>query len=216
MQKHPIQKLIEEGEHRQLDFKFAVNDSRKIARSLSAFANTEGGRLLIGVKDNGKIAGVRSNEEFYMLQAASELYTKPEVPFEIKSHLIDKKEILEVIIAKSKNRPHTAPDEKGNYKAYIRVNDENLSANGLLLKVWKAEKNRPDIKIVYGKAEKFLLNYLNTHPYITFSKFRKSGGISFYRAEKILIDFILLDIIEIVFSKDLISYKLKNKEISEI
>ncbi len=216
MQIHPIQKLIEEGEHRQLDFKFAVNDSRKIARSLSAFANTEGGRLLIGVKDNGKIAGIRSNEEFYMLQAASELYTKPEVTFEIKSHLIEKKEVLEVIIAKSKNRPHTAPDEKGNYKAYIRVNDENLLANGLLLKIWKAEKNRPNIKIAYGKAEKFLLNYLNTHPYITFSKFRKSAGINFYKAEKILIDFILLDIIEIVFSKDLVSYKLKNKEISEI
>ena len=28
----------------------------KIAKSLSAFANTEGGRLLVGVKDNGKIA----------------------------------------------------------------------------------------------------------------------------------------------------------------
>ena len=212
MPKHPIQKLIEEGEHQQLDFKFAVNDSRKIARSLSAFANTEGGRLLIGVKDNGKIAGIRSNEEFYMLQAASELYTKPEVAFEITTHLIDKKEILEVIIAKSKNRPHTAPDEKGNYKAYIRVKDENLLANGLLLKIWKAEKDRSNIKIVYGKAEKFLLNYLNTHSYITFSKFRKSAGIRFYKAEKILIDFILLDIIEIVFSKDLVFYRLKTKK----
>jgi len=211
MLKHPILKLIEEGEHQQLDFKFAVNDSRKIARSLSAFANTDGGRLLIGVKDNGNIAGIRSNEEIYMLQAASELYTKPVVPFEAKKHLIDKKEILEVIINKSKNRPHKAPDEKGHFKAFIRVNDENLLANGLLLKIWKTEKNRPDIKIVYGKAEKFLLNYLNENPYIIFSKFRKSAGITFYRAEKILIDFILLDIVEIVITKDLVCYKLKNK-----
>lgn len=213
MQKHPILKLIEEGEHQQLDFKFAVNDSQKIARSLSAFANTDGGRLLIGVKDNGSIAGVRSNEEFYMLQAASEFYTKPEIPLNIKKHLIDKKEILEVIIEKSISRPHTAPDEKGNYKAFIRVNDENLLANGLLLKVWKAEKNRPNIKINYGKPEKFLLNYLNDHPFITFSKFRKSAGITFYKAEKILIDFILLDIVEINISKTLISYRLRNKKI---
>jgi len=209
MRTHPIKKLIEEGEHRQLDFKFAVNDSQKIARSLSAFANTDGGRLLIGVKDNGNIAGVRSNEEIYMLQAAAELYTKPEVPIEVKKHQIDGKEVLEVIIKKSNKRPHTAPDEKGNFRAYVRVKDENLSANGLLLKVWKAEKNRPNIKIVYGKPEKFLLNYLNEHPYITFSKFRKSGGITFYRAERILIDFILLNIVEIEISKDLICYKLK-------
>ena len=52
--------LIAEGEHQQQDFKFEISDARKIARTLSAFSNTDGGRLLIGVKDNGKIAGVRS------------------------------------------------------------------------------------------------------------------------------------------------------------
>lgn len=151
MLKHPILKLIEEGEHQQSDFKFAVNDSRKIARSLSAFANTDGGRLLIGVKDNGNIAGIRSNEEIYMLQAASELYTKPEV----KKHKIDNKEILEVIIDKSKDKPHTAPDEKGNFKAFIRVNDENLLANGLLLKIWKAEKTDLILKLFTANRKNF-------------------------------------------------------------
>lgn len=45
-----IQQLITEGEHVHQDFKFAISDARKIAKSLSAFANTGGGRLLIGVK----------------------------------------------------------------------------------------------------------------------------------------------------------------------
>lgn len=53
-----LQQLIAEGEHQQQDFKFEISDARKIARSLSAFSNTDGGRLLIGVKDNGRIAGV--------------------------------------------------------------------------------------------------------------------------------------------------------------
>lgn len=38
---HPIEALIEQGEHQQLDFKFEVSDSKKIARTLSAFANTD-------------------------------------------------------------------------------------------------------------------------------------------------------------------------------
>ncbi|MCO5261578.1 MAG: ATP-binding protein, partial [Lentimicrobium sp.] len=38
-----IRKLISEGEHQQLDFKFGITDSKKIARSLVAFANTDGG-----------------------------------------------------------------------------------------------------------------------------------------------------------------------------
>ncbi len=209
MQVHSVIKLIEQGEHQNLDFKFAVNDSQKIARSLSAFANTDGGKLLIGVKDNGKIAGVRSEEEYHMIEAASELYTKPKVPIEVKKHLIDGKEVLEVVIEKSKKRPHTAPDEKGNFRAYVRVKDENLLANGLLLKVWKKEKNRQGVKINYGDAENFILKYLEKHDYITFSRFKKLAGISFQKAEKILVDFILLDIIKIEITSDLICYKLK-------
>ena len=66
-----IHALIAEGEHQQQDFKFEISDARKIAKTLSAFANTDGGRLLIGVKDNGKIAGVRSEEEKYMFYFCS-------------------------------------------------------------------------------------------------------------------------------------------------
>ena len=71
-----IQNLILEGEHQMLDFKFEISDSRRIARSLAAFANTDGGRLLVGVKDNGAIAGVRSDEEIHMIQAAAEMYCR--------------------------------------------------------------------------------------------------------------------------------------------
>ncbi|MDY2810620.1 MAG: ATP-binding protein, partial [Candidatus Faecousia sp.] len=68
--KYYIHRLIEEGEHEHQDFKFQISDARKIARSLSAFANNDGGRLLIGVKDNGVVAGVRSEEDIYMIEAA--------------------------------------------------------------------------------------------------------------------------------------------------
>ena len=77
-----IQQLISEGEHIQQDFKFAISDARKIAQSISAFANTQGGRLLIGVKDNEKIAGVRSEEEIYMIEAAARMYCRPQVELE--------------------------------------------------------------------------------------------------------------------------------------
>ena len=37
-----IHALIDEGEHQQQDFKFEISDARKIAKTLSAFANTDG------------------------------------------------------------------------------------------------------------------------------------------------------------------------------
>ena len=76
--RHYIQNLIEEGEHVHQDFKYQISDARKIARSISAFANNDGGHLLIGVKDNGKIAGVQSDEEIYMIEQAASMYCKPE------------------------------------------------------------------------------------------------------------------------------------------
>lgn len=69
--------LISEGEHSQQDFKYKVQDAAKLARSVSAFANTDGGRLLIGVCDDGHISGVRSEEEIYMMHAAAYKYCKP-------------------------------------------------------------------------------------------------------------------------------------------
>ena len=69
--KRYILSLIKEGEHQQQDFKYRVSDACKLAKSVSAFANTDGGRLLIGVRDDGNLSGVRSEEEIYRNQASS-------------------------------------------------------------------------------------------------------------------------------------------------
>ena len=101
-----IKHLIEGGENQQLDFKFEIADSRKIARTLVAFANTDGGHLLVGVKDNGAVAGVRSDEEFFMAEGAARMYCRPEVPFEVRDWNVDGRRVLEIIIPKSDQRPH--------------------------------------------------------------------------------------------------------------
>ena len=98
MERNYIKNLIAQGEHLHLDFKFEISDARKIARSLVAFANTSGGRLLVGVKDNGVIAGVRSEEETYMIETAAHVFCKPEVNFVANTHLVDGRTVVEVIV----------------------------------------------------------------------------------------------------------------------
>lgn len=71
-------RLIREGKHQRQDFKYRVADARKLAKSVSAFANTDGGRLLIGVRDDGNLAGVRLEEEIFMMHQAAYRYCKPE------------------------------------------------------------------------------------------------------------------------------------------
>ena len=195
---HHIQNLITEGEHQLLDFKFEISDSRRIARSLAAFANTDGGRLLVGVKDNGAIAGVRSDEEIHMIEAAAEMYCQPKVEYSTKEWEINGKTVLEVIIPKDKHHKHKAPDNQGEYKIYVRVKDENLVADNVLIKVWKADKFARPAKIAFTDTETLLLHYLTDHDEITLREFQKLANISKRKAEAILADFILVGTIILV------------------
>ena len=207
-----IQKLIEQGEHQMLDFKFEISDSKKIARSLVAFANTDGGRLLIGVKDNGSISGIRSDEEKYMIQAAAELYCQPKVEFQAKEWNINGKTILEVFIPKSKFHKHRAPDHNNIYKVYIRVKDQNIIANNILLKIWKYQHNRQNIKVTFTDPELFLLKYLNENEKITLEEFMDSAKINKRDAENILVNFTLINMLKVEITEKVIFFSLYNNE----
>lgn len=129
--------LIRQGEGLQLDFKFAINDSRKIAISLSAFANTKGGILLIGVKDNGRIAGVRSDEEFYMIEAANEMYLNRPLALTVREHEQEGRKVLEVIVPEDIQKGIKALDKQKKGWAYIRHFDQNILASPVHLEYWR-------------------------------------------------------------------------------
>ena len=203
-----IRQLIEQGEHQQLDFKFEINDARKIARTLSAFSNSEGGKLLIGVKDNGKITGVKSEEEYHMMEAAAQMYCKPAVTFKVRKWTILGKTILEVDIPKTENRPSLARDEKNRWKAYVRVADQNLLANRVILKVWKKEKRKKGILLEYSSAEKVLMDYLTSNEFITLSKTCKICKIHPRQAEDLLSDLLVLEVIQAHLSEKWVRYSL--------
>lgn len=191
-----IQKLIEEGEHQMLDFKFEISDSKKIARTLVAFANTDGGRLLIGVKDNGSISGIRSEEEKYMIQTAAEMYCQPVVDFEAKEWNVNGKTVLEVIVPKSKYHKHRAPDHNNLYKVYTRVKDQNILADGILLKIWKYQNNKQNIRVTFSDAEMFLLKYLNENEKITIKEFVQKAEINRREAERIIVNFTVINMLK--------------------
>lgn len=205
--KHPIELLIEEGEHQQLDFKFEVSDSKKIARTLSAFANTDGGRLLIGVKDNGNISGIRSEEEYYMIEAASKMYTRPEVPFEATRWEVNGKTVLEVYIAPSPDRPHTAPDKDDKYKAYIRVADENILANEVLMLAWQKKRQANGTLLKISKPVERLFAYLEEHPFIHINQFCRLAHIHYYTAKNIISDLLAIDALQYVVVEKRILYR---------
>ncbi len=210
-----IKNLIRQGEHQKLDFKYEISDARKIARTLVAFSNTDGGKLLIGVKDNGTLKGIRSDEEFYMIESAAHLYSKPKIAFKWTNWTIEDKTILEVTIPKGKaNTIYYAPDKDKKWKAYVRIYDQNIMANYILLQVWRRHNMKRGTYIQYTNKEKLLLDYLKANKMISLSKFCRIAKISRKDAEKVLIKLILFRIIEIVFTKTVTYYQLtENMEV---
>jgi len=207
-----LKKLIEEGENQQLDFKYCISDSRKIARTLSAFSNSDGGRILIGVRDNGSIAGIRSDEEIYMVDTAAQLFCRPEITYTIKQHTSGGKTIVEVVVSKGNKRPYQAKDENGRWLSYFRQNDQNLVANRVLLQVWRKVELKSGVLVKFSKTENSLLDYLAKNGSITISRFRKIARIPSHKAESILANLIIFRVLIMNASEKGFSYELNPDE----
>ena len=132
--------LISEGEHQQQDFKYKVTDARKLARSVSAFANTDGGRLLIGVRDDGHLSGVRSEEEIYMMHQAAYKFCTPEASIKFETYHAERRTIVVTTVPPSTRKPVCAIDEEGRRRAYIRIADENIVASPVHLAIWREQQ----------------------------------------------------------------------------
>ncbi|MBN2662779.1 MAG: ATP-binding protein [Bacteroidales bacterium] len=206
-----IADLISGGESQTLDFKFEISDAKKIAKTLVAFANTNGGTLLVGVKDNGAIAGVRTDEEIFMVDSAAKMFSNPPVHYEVEPWYIDGKQILEIIILQGDKKPYFAQEKNGRWRSYVRVFDQNFLANNVLVRYWK-EKEIRNVELKYTREIEFLLEFLNDYPRITIDEFCKRAEISKKSAENILVDLLILKIIEMKINDNVFYYKLSNNE----
>ena len=194
-----IQKLVAEGEHDHQDFKFEISDARKIARSISAFANTGGGRLLVGVKDNGKIAGIRSEEEIYMIEAAAQMYCKPQVEIDTHTYVAEGRTVLEIRIEEACNKPIYAIDEQNKPKAYLRIKDENILATPVHLKVWQHLQKTKGTFLTFTEKEQHLLNILKTKGGLTLNQCCRMSKNSRPGTCNLLADFIRFGLVTPIF-----------------
>ena len=132
---------LEEGEGLTLDFKFRLDSPIKTAQAMTAFANARGGSLLVGVRDDGSLRGVKAEEEWYAAEQAALVHCKPPLQPEALVWNAAGKEILEIRVQEAKAKPVTARLDDGTFAAFLREGDENKRAPGLMIYVWKAQQN---------------------------------------------------------------------------
>lgn len=193
-----VKKLIFDGEGLTLDFKKTITSCEKIARTMVSFANNKGGRLLIGVADDGTIRGVKSeDEERYMITRAAQLYAKPALEPIFEEIYVDDKLVLVVEIKESNTKPHYALAEDGKWWVYVRVKDKSVLASKIVVDVLKRSADEKGVLIEYSSKEKVLLEYLDKRERINIKEYCDLLKLSRRNAQRILVNMILSGVIRI-------------------
>ncbi len=191
-----IKKLILEGENVSLDFKKTISSAEKIAKTLVAFANNRGGRLLIGVADDKTIKGVKSEEEEkYMINKAAHVFCRPALEPTFEEIIVDHKLVLIVHIAKSDIKPHYAMNEADEWWVYFRVKDKSILASKIIVDVLKESNKEIGQLIAYSDYERKLLSFLAVHGRITLKEFSKLTRCSNKKAQKVIVSLILTGVL---------------------
>ena len=193
-----LKKQIFEGEGVTLDFKKTITSCEKIARTMVSFANNKGGRLLIGVADDGTIKGVKSeDEERYMITKAATIYARPALEPKFEEIYVDDKLVLIVDTPESDLKPHYALAEDGKWWVYVRVKDKSVLASKIVVDVLKRSSGETGVLIEYSANEKSLLEYLEKTSRITVNEYCNLIKVGRRAAQRILVNLILSGVIRV-------------------
>lgn len=199
-----IHSLVRQGENDHIEFKRKVAHPEKIVKEVVAFANADGGHLLIGVSDNGDIPGVKfpDEEEYAMTKAILEL-CKPRIDFDLEFIPLSESEdkaVLHYQIRSGSKKPYYAKEKQTDQYgiAYFRIEDRSVKASRELKEILKRTNRKKGTSFRYGEKEQFLMQYLEENEEITLSQFQAKAGISKYQASRKLILLVAAQVLEII------------------
>lgn len=145
---------IKSGESSGVDFKRDTIDNRAFAKGLVAFSNLQGGRVLLGIDNDGTIVGItRPNLEEWVMTACRDKIRPEIIPyFEIVRDVEPGKDVAIVQVNRGWSVHHVWHDNHRTY--YIRVGTESREASQEELEGLFQQRGafRPEIRPVSGSS----------------------------------------------------------------
>lgn len=211
-----LQRLTSGGEGQYLEFKKKANFPEKILKELVAFANTEGGRLVLGVDDDGTVSGTRNIEgEVFILEDSIHKLIRPKLNYS-KSifHINEKKGVAVFEIPESRKKPHFVKESPNTRKgiAFVRSEDESLKASKEMREIMRRRNKERDEQFNYGEKERILMQLLDQSPSISLSQFSTQAKIPKHVASRTLIKLVLANVIDIKAFSEGDRYFIKSPE----
>ena len=117
---------IVHGESQNVEFKVTLpKDSEKYIKSIIAFANTQGGKLIVGVDDRTrKVVGIDDDVLFRMMDSIANAISDscvPQIVPNIEPQTVDGKTVIVVTVIPGANRPYYLKSKGKDAGTFIRV-----------------------------------------------------------------------------------------------
>jgi predicted HTH transcriptional regulator len=175
-----LTQLVSLGEGPFMEFKRRVPRAERMAKEIIAFSNTRGGRVLLGVDDDGTILGVRdAEEEEFALREALGSHTDPLVDVSIERiSVTPKRDVILVTVPESGRKPHFLVNagENGQRVAYVRVDHMSVEASREAVRLMRTASTS-DVVFEFGEKEQVLMRYLDRYGRITVVQFASVANI---------------------------------------
>jgi len=203
-----LKQLVSLGEGISLEFKHRVPRAERIAKEVIALANTHGGRILLGVGDDGTIVGVDDpTEEEFVLHRAVDTHVAPPVTYHTERiPIAPRRDVILVTVPESTDKPHhlvTPPDASpGDGTAYVRVEEMSVEASPESLALMDDEANGRGVTFQFGDNESLLMRYLEDYGRVTVSEFAKMADLSPEAASRTLLKLARANILQLHPDRD--------------
>lgn len=120
--------LIAGGEDSFTEFKGPEVSNRDLAKELCAFSNVAGGRVLIGVEDDGALVGADGWDEERIMNVARSLLDPPIIPGYQKIVLQQDSEVIVASVEQGVEKPYAVGGGEGK-RYYIRAGSTSREAS---------------------------------------------------------------------------------------
>ena len=125
-----ILELIANGENSGVEFSRDDLRPEEIAKEIVALANFQGGRLLLGVEDEGTVNGVRRDElERWVMDTVFGRYIHPMIqPFYEEVHIDESRCVAVVTVTEGTAKPYVVR-HRGQEQVYVRMGSRSQVAS---------------------------------------------------------------------------------------